>query len=70
MLNVTHPHGDYAVVPGEFRSEPRHDVTVGRHQPPSSHRVSDFMRYFEGRYRFEKLGCGGRIRRLQSFDVT
>jgi Fic family protein len=34
---------------------------VGRHQPPSSHRVADFMQHFERRYRLEKLGRAGRI---------
>jgi Fic family protein len=34
---------------------------VGRHHPPSSHRVSDFMHYFERRYRFDKLGVSGRV---------
>jgi len=61
MLNVSHPRGDYALVPGEFRCEPLHDVTVGRHQPPSSNCVSDFMHYFEQRYRFLPLGTSARI---------
>jgi Fic family protein len=47
LLRIDHPSGVYVMVPGEFRSEPKHDVTVGRHHPPSSHRVEDFMRYFE-----------------------
>ncbi len=37
------------MVPGEFRSEAKHEVVVGRHQPPSGHRVGEFMRYFEQR---------------------
>jgi Fic family protein len=61
MLNVPHPRGDYALVPGEFRVEALHDVVVGRHHPPSSARVDDFMRYFEERYSFEKLGTSARI---------
>jgi len=61
MLRITHAAGDYDMVPGEFRSEPRHDVMVGRHQPPSSSRVADFMEYFERRYAFEKLGTSARI---------
>jgi Fic family protein len=61
MLNVAHHEGDYPLVPGEFRTERRHEVTVGRHQPPSSARVADFMRYFEQRYRFASLGTSARI---------
>jgi Fic family protein len=57
-------HGDgrdIALEPGQWRSRPEHDVTVGRHQPPSSQRVADFMAYFANRYRFEKLGKAARI---------
>lgn len=61
MLTIGHAAGDYTMVPGEFRSEPRHDVAVGRHQPPSSARVLVFMQYFERRYRFETLGPADRI---------
>jgi Fic family protein len=61
FLRISHAAGDYDLVPGEFRSELRHDVAVGRHIPPSSARVDDFMQYFEQRYRFEKLGRGSRI---------
>lgn len=38
------------VQPGEFRSDPGEDVTVGRHAPPSSACVADFMSYFERRF--------------------
>ena len=47
--------------PGEWRLRPEHDVAVGRHMPPSSARVPDFMRYFEDRYRFDRMGKAGRI---------
>ncbi|HEX5661372.1 MAG TPA: Fic family protein, partial [Polyangiales bacterium] len=60
MLRIVHEDGDYQLVPGEFRSKPRNDVAVGRHQP-SSARVLDFMIYFEQRYRLEKLGRSARI---------
>jgi Fic family protein len=53
MLRISHPQGDYDLVAGEFRSEPRHDVAVGLHQPPSSSRVQDFMAHFERRYRLQ-----------------
>jgi Fic family protein len=47
LLTIDHPSGSYVMTPGEFRSERKHEVTVGGHQPPSSHRVADFMDYFE-----------------------
>jgi Fic family protein len=61
FLRISHVNGDYDMVAGEFRSEPRHDVAVGRHLPPSSARVDDFMEYFEQRYRFENFGKSSRI---------
>lgn len=36
-------------------------VAVGRHAPPSSDRVDEFMRYFADRYRFDRIGKAGRI---------
>jgi len=38
------------IVPGEFRKLAAEDVTVGRHQPPSSDRVMAFMEHFSKRY--------------------
>jgi Fic family protein len=61
MLRVEHELGAYELVPGEFRSEPKHDVAVGRHQPPSSALVEKFMSYFETRYRFASLGTAERV---------
>jgi Fic family protein len=61
MLRIEHQAGAFKLVPGEFRAEAKHDVAVGRHQPPSSHRVGAFMEYFEQRYRFESLGTPARI---------
>ena len=49
------------MVPGEWRSRPEHDVAVGRHEPPSSVRVPDFMAYFAKRYRLSPLGTAGRL---------
>ena len=46
---------------GEFRGAPDHEVSVGRHAPPSPSRVAAFMEHFEQRYRFEGLGVGSRI---------
>lgn len=37
------------IVPGQFRVE-GHEVSVGRHIPPSAHRVEAFMAHFERRY--------------------
>jgi Fic family protein len=49
------------MVPGQMRSTPNEDVSVGRHQPPSSEHVEESMRYFAGRYQFERLGRAARI---------
>jgi Fic family protein len=49
------------MTPGEFRAASDHEVSVGRHLPPSADRVEAFMTYFERRYRFAELGSGGRI---------
>jgi Fic family protein len=50
-----------AMVPGQMRSTPNENVSVGRHQPPSSEHVAEFMRFFAGRYQFERLGRAARI---------
>lgn len=51
----------FKLVPGDWRSRHEHDVTVGRHLPPSSSRVEAFMQAFEERYRFERMGKATRI---------
>ena len=61
MLRVHGDGRDVIMVPGEWRSRTEHDVAVGRHVPPSSARVSDFMTYFAERYTFARLGKSGRI---------
>ena len=61
MLRVTGVGREFVMTPGEWRSRLEHDVAVGRHQPPSSARVDDFMRYFAERYRFDGMGRAGRI---------
>jgi Fic family protein len=61
MLRVSGAGREFTMKPGEWRSQPEHDVAVGRHIPPSSQRVEDFMAYFADRYRFEALGKAGRI---------
>jgi Fic family protein len=61
VLRVRRHRKDYEMLPGEWRSRADDDVVVGRHQPPSSERVAEFMEYFEGRYRFEGKGMAARI---------
>ena len=61
MLRI-HGHGrELLMRPGEWRSGPEEEVAVGRHQPPSSARVADFMNYFETRYRFDRMGKAGKV---------
>lgn len=61
MLQIRGNDTTFMMVPGEWRSKPEHDVAIGRHVPPSSARVDDFMRYFEQRYAFKPLKTAGRI---------
>jgi Fic family protein len=61
MLRVAGTDREILMLPAEWRTRPEHDNAVGRHVPPSSDRVPDFMEYFEGRYRFEGLGKAARI---------
>lgn len=61
MLRVHGEGRDLIMVPGEWRSSQEHDVAVGRHVPPSSARVAEFMRYFAERCAFARLGKSGRI---------
>jgi Fic family protein len=61
MLRIEGVGGAFVMEPGEWRSRPEHDVAVGRHVPPSSGRVPDFMAYFADRYRFDRLGKAARI---------
>jgi Fic family protein len=61
MLRVRGAGREFIMVPGEWRSQPEHDVAVGRHQPPPSARVPDFMTYFAERYRMAPLGTAGRL---------
>ena len=44
-----------------WRAMPAQDVIVGRHLPPSSERIADFMAYFAERYRFDRMKTAGRI---------
>jgi Fic family protein len=61
MLRIESKSRTIVMEPGHWRSHPEEDVEVGRHSPPSSNRVNDFMQYFEERYRFGPLGKAARI---------
>ncbi|MBY0493391.1 MAG: Fic family protein [Cyanobacteria bacterium] len=61
LLRIAGVGREITMTPGEWRSQPEHDVAVGRHQPPSSSRVDEFMRYFAERYGFDGMGRAGRI---------
>lgn len=66
MLCIKGAHTEFIMEPGEWRSRSGHDVAVGRHIPPSSDRVDDFMRYFESRYCFADMGKAARIMAVAS----
>ena len=66
MLHIKSGRGDFMMTPGEWRSAEEHDVSVGRHIPPSSERVAEFMAYFEKRLAFEHMGQAARIIALAS----
>jgi Fic family protein len=61
MLRIRGTETEFQMVPGEWRTRPEHDVAVGRHIPPSSDRVEEFMQYFETRYRLADMGKAARI---------
>ena len=61
MLIIRSANHEFTMEPGAWRSQPEHDVAVGRHIPPSSSRVEAFMQYFENRYRFQGLGKAARV---------
>ncbi|NGM24299.1 Fic family protein [Roseomonas stagni] len=61
MLTVKSGELILRMTPGEFRSDPTEEVTVGRHLPPSPGAVGSFMAHFEQRYRLSSLGRGSRI---------
>lgn len=61
MLLIKSDKREFVIAPGEWRSAEEHDVSVGRHIPPSSERVAEFMAYFEKRFAFERMGQAARI---------
>lgn len=54
------------IAPGIFRHGKQQDVSAGRHWPPSSDRVNDFMSHFESRYKFATLGKSAQITAIAS----
>lgn len=66
MLQIRGTNTEFTMEPGDWRSRSEHDVAVGRHIPPASNRVDDFMRYFERRYRFAGMGKATRIMAIAS----
>jgi Fic family protein len=66
MLLIKHGPTEFRMQPGEWRSGPEQDVAVGRHVPPSSPRVAEFMQYFEERFRFDRLGRAAQIMAIAS----
>ncbi|HEY2476626.1 MAG TPA: Fic family protein [Candidatus Cybelea sp.] len=61
MLIVRGRDGEYEMKPGKYRTTIAQVVAVGRHQPPSSPYVGNFMRYFSERYQLSDLGIAMRI---------
>lgn len=61
MLLIKHKEREFTMEPGSFRRGPEQDVAVGRHLPPGSERVEDFMTYFAERYRFDRMGKAAKI---------
>jgi Fic family protein len=61
VLTLTTEGRSIRITPGEWRNTPDHDNAVGRHIPPASAHVAEFMAYFASRYAFEPLGSGSRI---------
>lgn len=61
MLRIESAEHSFQMEPGLFRADTTQDVAVGRHIPPSSARVPDFMAHFAQRYHFASLGKGGQL---------
>ena len=66
MLVIEHGPTKLRMQPGEWRRRPEEDVVVGRHVPPSSSRVAEFMQYFETRFRFDRMGRAAQIMAIAS----
>ncbi len=59
---IEHPSGtSESIVPGRMRQPGDSEVSVGRHNPPSSARVAAFMEHFEKRFQIAARSASGRI---------
>ncbi len=65
-LLIQAPERVLRMTPGEWRTDVGHDVAVGRHVPPSSARVADFMLYFEERFILDGMGRATQIMAIAS----
>lgn len=61
LLRISGTQTTFRMEPGKWRSAAEQDVAVGRHVPPSSDRIDEFMRHFAARYRFAEMGKAARI---------
>jgi len=61
MLTVQGKSASFLMKPGKWRSQSIHDVSVGRHIPPSSDVVERFMQRFSDAYRLEPIKLGQRL---------
>jgi Fic family protein len=52
MLTISSNSHSFIMAPGEWRQGKEQDVVIGRHLPPASDRVPDFMAYFHQRFAF------------------
>lgn len=66
MLFIQTPERVVRMTPGEWRTDVGHDVAVGRHVPPASARIADFMRYFEERFALDRMGRAAQIMAMAS----
>lgn len=59
---IEHPDGtSEPIVPGRMRQQGDSEVSVGRHNPPSSARVAAFMEHFDKRFQIAARSASGRI---------
>lgn len=58
MLTFGGNKHSFVMTPGEWRRGKQQDVEVGRHLPPASDRVPDFMTYFHQRFAFQPAPGG------------
>ena len=59
---IEHPNGTFEpIVPGRMRQQGDSEVSVGRHNPPSSARVAACMEHFDKRFQIAARSASGRI---------